>query len=336
MASRTQQPMGRPEVVAVLRNMLGSGTHPAQIERLRGGTFNTCLGIELSDGHRVVLKIAPPADQDRLSHERDLLQNEVRFFSQARTLGVPVPEVLATDFSRRIIRRDCFLMTRLPGRPLSLMRFVLPRRKLGEVRRDLGRCAAKLGQLTGSAFGYAPLAAGAEGATWQTTFGLMMERLLQDAVRFQVHLPLGTAALRALVTANTDALSTVSSPRLVHFDLWDGNVLVDGSAVVPRVSGIIDAERSFFGDPYAEFASLALFRDITKETELLRGWRDVTGQAIVWDGLARRRVALAQLYLYLINLVEMAPRAVHRVRRFLFGRWVTRALRRVIAQLEVA
>ena len=33
-------------------------------------------------------------------------------------------------------------------------------------------------------------------------------------------------------------LEPVTTPVLVHFDLWDGNVLLDGA----RVSGIIDAE----------------------------------------------------------------------------------------------
>lgn len=96
-------------------------------------------------------------------------------------------------------------------------------------------------------------------------------------------------------------LEPVTTPVLVHFDLWDGNILLDGG----RVSGIVDAERAFWGDPVAEFVSLTLFREL--DTPLAEGYRTAGGPA-PFDLPARRRLALYRVYLDLIMLVEMTPR----------------------------
>ena len=46
------------------------------------------------------------------------------------------------------------------------------------------------------------------------------------------------------------ALDEVQSPRLVHWDLWDGNVFVDPATA--QITGISDFERSLWGDPLME------------------------------------------------------------------------------------
>ncbi len=48
-------------------------------------------------------------------------------------------------------------------------------------------------------------------------------------------------------------------PVLVHFDLWPGNILVERPAAgEARIGGLVDGERMFWGDPLADFVSLAL------------------------------------------------------------------------------
>jgi aminoglycoside phosphotransferase (APT) family kinase protein len=99
----------------------------------------------------------------------------------------------------------------------------------------------------------------------------------------------------------------VTTPVLVHFDLWDGNILVESSSAGRRISALIDAERAFWGDPLAEFVSLALFADIEQDTAFLRGYR-AAGGMVTFDFAARRRLSLYRAYLYLIMWVEAVPR----------------------------
>jgi hypothetical protein len=76
---------------------------------------------------------------------------------------------------------------------------------------------------------------------------------------------------------------------------------------VPRIGGIIDAERAFWGDPLADFVSLALLSDIEQDDAFLRAYSDADGPVSL-DGNSRTRLAMYRAYLYLIMLVETAPR----------------------------
>ena len=96
----------------------------------------------------------------------------------------------------------------------------------------------------------------------------------------------------------------MAGPALVHFDLWDGNLLVDEQGTL---TGIVDAERALWGDPHAEFASLALFGTIEADREFLAGYAEAGGAAQPGPSFSRRQ-ALYRTYLYLLMAVEAAPR----------------------------
>ncbi|HEY6789746.1 MAG TPA: hypothetical protein VI365_20805, partial [Trebonia sp.] len=71
---------------------------------------------------------------------------------------------------------------------------------------------------------------------------------------------------------------------------------------------------AFWGDPLAEFVSLALFGDIEQDTAFLHGYR-VAGGAVTFDSATRQRLSLYQAYLYLIMWVEAVPRQCSPERR---------------------
>ena len=114
----------------------------------------------------------------------------------------------------------------------------------------------------------------------------------------------------SLLRRHAGELDAVRRPALVHFDLWDGNVFVSPDAGGgARVTGMIDGERAFFGDPVAELVSLALLRDPADCPEILAGYAEVAGDDRIelTDGV-RRRLAMYTSYLYLIMIVEGEPR----------------------------
>jgi aminoglycoside phosphotransferase (APT) family kinase protein len=136
----------------------------------------------------------------------------------------------------------------------------------------------------------------------------MLDAVLTDAESFGATLPHPTGTIRDLTAAHADALDEVTTPVLVHFDLWDGNILVDSSSETPRIGGLIDAERAFWGDPLADFVSLALLSDIRQDRAFLEGYRQAGGP-VVLDAGSEVRLALYRTYLYLIMLAEVTPRS---------------------------
>ncbi|SFW92257.1 phosphotransferase family protein [Amycolatopsis australiensis] len=272
----------RTETAAALA---ASGIDPASVvtaAAIGGGTYNTALRLTLADGRRLVLKLAPAAPG--LTYEHGLLETEAEYY---RLVRGPLPAVVGGG-------PGFLLMTELPGVPWAGAR-VTDRPRL---RRELGGIVAGLHATTGDGFGYPqdPLR-----PTWSAAFTAMVDAVLADAARYGVRLPRPAAEIRHLVHRHEPLLDLVTTPVLVHFDLWDGNILLDGG----RVSGIIDAERAFWGDPVAEFVSLSLFRP--PDAALLAGYQAAGGPA-EFGMPAWARLRLYRVYLGLIMLAEMVPR----------------------------
>jgi aminoglycoside phosphotransferase (APT) family kinase protein len=334
MKSRTRVALAPGQVQECVREALGSDARVERAEELRGGTFNACWGVALADGRELVLKVAPPRELRLLTYEQELLRTEADFYPRAAAAGVPVPEVVHAGFDGRPLANDWLLVTRVPGRPLEAVRRKLPRAELASVRTELGRTVARLGELRGRFFGYAPEAVGARGASWRKAYGAMLGNLMDDAEHFGVRLPRPRAALEAAIAACASALDAVAEPRLVHFDLWNGNLFVDRVGGALRLTGVIDGERAFWGDPLAELPSLALFGEIERDAAFLRGYGEGLGRPLVFDDPTRARILLAALYLYLIMWIERAPRASRGVLAFVVARLTARMLRRTLARLD--
>jgi len=282
--------------------LVESGIDPGQVtayEELTEGTYNTVYRIGLAAGD-LILKFAPDPAAPALTHEHGLIQTETEYYRSA--LGkAPVPEVVHAG-------EDFLLMTALPGTTLQSAGLTADERV--PLRRELGGMIAALHEVTGSGFGYPQRGLV---TTWSAAFLGMMDDVLADAARFEVELPRPAAALRQLVLDRIDLLDAVRTPRLIHFDLWDGNILVEGG----RITGLIDGERALWGDPVAEFASLTLFSAL--DDELAAGY----GSAVYGE-----RLSLYRVYLYLIMLVEGTPRGYSGPDREQLVRLIQRHLRK--------
>ncbi len=294
----TRHPLRDGEIEAVVRHAFGPGAEVARCGELTGGTFNAVHGVDLADGRRLVLKVAPPPSQPLLRYEHDLIRGEALWYRRAGVAGLPVPEVCFVDVSRAVLPQDYLFVTRVPGRPLNEAE--LPGGAEIAVRRELGGLMAAMHAAPGEWFGYPRADRHTRAARWSDSFATMVDDILADAVDWGVPVPDG---IPALVDRHRAVLDEVTRPCLVHFDLWDGNAFVtDGDR--PRVTGIIDGERCFYGDPLAEFVSMALFRDVDDVPAVLYGYAARSGTPVVLDGSARVRLALYSAYLYLLIIVE--------------------------------
>jgi aminoglycoside phosphotransferase (APT) family kinase protein len=288
-----------------MKNMLAEAGIPwdqvTDVTPLDGGTFNKVSRVTLADGRRLILKAAP--DVPMLTYERGILRTEALFYQLAGQHRY-LPAVVHPGFDDHNVAGDFLLMTELPGRPWPAVADRIDDSQRRRLRGELGRIVAGLHTMTGTGFGYPrqPLA-----SSWRTAFGGMLDVILTEAEQFKVSLPRTTGAIRELAAARADVLDEVTTPVLVHYDLWDGNILVDFDGETPRIGGLIDAERAFWGDPLTDFVSLALLSDIQDDQAFLTGYREAGGPARL-DASSRIRLALYSSYLYLIMLVEAVPR----------------------------
>ncbi|MFE5593575.1 phosphotransferase family protein [Streptomyces sp. NPDC056549] len=297
------------EVVAErLRHVLG----PATVVRgtaLTGGLYNSSRLLELDDGRRLVLKTAPPASAPALTHERGLLGTEALFHRLAAGTGARVPSVLHHEPAGPGTPAEWLLLTHLDGMTWEAARDRLAPADHAALRRRLGASLARIATVTGAAYGYPQPAAGLSAPDWPAAFTAMLRAVLADARRFDVALPASYGLLAELPVRFGRRLAEVRRPALVHFDAWAGNVVVVRTGNGPwRLSGLIDGERAFFGDPLAELVGLDPLGAAEDDADLLAGYRSV-GPALTLDTGARVRLALYRVYLALVMRVESVPRA---------------------------
>lgn len=98
----------------------------------------------------------------------------------------------------------------------------------------------------------------------------------------------GTADYLALLDNGRQWLDEIRVPRLVHGDLWPKNVLIDRSISPPRIVGLLDGERGFWGEPLAEW--IFYYLDIPSSF-----W-EVYGHPAQDPGTRFRRLAYSGLY----------------------------------------
>jgi aminoglycoside phosphotransferase (APT) family kinase protein len=301
MADMFQRALRTGQIAAMLSRAGINWDQVTDAALLDGPTFNSVYRVVLTDGSKLILKAAPPPEMPVLRHEHGLLHSEALLYTLAAERQIAgVPAVLHDG-------GEFLLMAELPGQPWPVAEDRLSDGQRQRLRADVGRLVAGLHTITGTSFGYPSHALGPLAATWRAAFGGMLDAVLADAEGLGATLPHPPGMIRDLTAAHADALDEVTTPVLVHFDLWDGNILVDSGNGTPRIGGLIDAERAFWGDPLADFVSLALLSDIRKDRAFLGGYRQAGGPVLL-DDSSEVRLALYRSYLYLIMLTEIAPR----------------------------
>jgi len=292
---RTKNIQDRPTLARILRAAL-PGAELREASELSDGFFNVAYRLRATDGRDVVVKVAPAPDVPVMSSERDLMHAEVAAMRMVaeRDPGVPAPRVIHFDPSGRVCSAPYVVMSVLPGISLAAAEATLTLAAGESVRREVGRLTRLINEITGPAFGYLAQPA-LQGPTWADVFTTMMDGALADAELMAVDLHVAPDEVRALLRRDRDVLDEVGTPRLVHWDLWAGNVFVEDGAV----TGLIDWERSLWGDPLLEVG----FRTYAADAAFLEGYGrgDLTPTE-------RRRALWYDVYLLVIAAQEGAFR----------------------------
>ncbi|MFD4990866.1 phosphotransferase family protein [Cellulosimicrobium cellulans] len=302
-----------------------------RVEPLSGGMFASVFAVDLAatpgsllpDGvpARVVVKVTGADTSRLLRYEHGILTTEDAAYRAAHAAGLPVPRVLHADLTREHVDGDALVVTFLDGALWSGRE--LDDADTAVVRRGLGSFMARLHRITGDRFGYPARASDLAAATWPDAFARMVGAVLDDARRWGVELP--EARVRDAVARHHDLLARVTVPRLVHADLWPGNVLLGLPTTDPghphpaddlAIVGVLDAERSLWGDPLFELAGADQLGAGAVDPDLLAGYAAEGGDLGVGDGTpgsgdpdAWARLSLYRAYLACVLTVEVVPRA---------------------------
>ena len=139
MKSRTKNRLSEEKIRELVRIHFGRECETGEITELTGGMFNAIYRIERkNEKDAVILKVGVIPDTTLLTYERDIMPVEVECYRMIREqTTVPVPEVLAYDFSKRYIESNYFFMTELKGEPFSKVMKKMGQENADRIREEL-------------------------------------------------------------------------------------------------------------------------------------------------------------------------------------------------------
>lgn len=262
---------------------------------LDGGLFNTTYRLE-TENRKAILRLGPVNRHLLLPYEQNLMAAEGDILNLLKSRGIPTCEILALDLSLQLFDRDVMVVSCLDAKSMSMLE--LPKAAERRLCREAGALTAIIHSLTAfdlpqipeKPFGrYANVVSGRGCSTWKEAVFLELAQwrsMAEQAGLFdggEIH------RIEEVFNRYGELFDAVKDPRLVHADLWYGNILVDGQH---NLAAIIDGDRAFFGDTDYEMATGWMISD-----SFLEGYGKTPDESS--DSVLRR-----WLYKLLLNLED--------------------------------
>lgn len=236
----------------------------------KSGSVNINRLVKLDHDREIVLKMHPVGLYNGYYNVEAAAMNAAREF-------IPTAQVISVRHDAPIGGYDFMLMEKMPGQ--NMKNYLIGNREVEtSLVRDMGRKMASLHQVKVNGFGffdndYARSAGKLRGihATFREhVLAALPENL---SVLVGANYLTGSQAKKITQLLTESKLIGCESPRLLHNDMADWNVLTDGKTL----TAILDWDECFAGDPVADVACWSLFFQPERLATFLEGYREIAG-----------------------------------------------------------
>lgn len=307
----TKNRLHNKTITNLVRLHFGDDCEIDKVEELKEGMFNTAYLIVCQikgKEEALVLKVAASRSAKVLTYERDIMKTEldVMFMLHEKTT-IPMPVIRGVASIDNELGCRYFFMTKLNGVPLNQVMNKMESDNLKEIKMAIGDLMAQMHKIKGLYFGYFQNRTGVSFTTWKEAYLDFMNNILADGVSGGIKLPY--LRINKVLNNNSRYLDDVSESVLVNFDLWPGNIFVEEKEGKYQIEGVIDFERSFWGDPLAEIPStVMMFKDLRAnlcdDVTLWKKYCELMKRPTQLTKSEKSRINLYYLYLYIIMIVE--------------------------------
>lgn len=243
-----QQSLTAAEILAVTRAAFGEEAAVHSATELAGGYCNSTYKIDLRGDRAVVLRVAPePARQSKADPE--MMHNEHASVPHLAPVANLLPRTLAIDFTHQVIGRDYLFQTFLAGVPAEEKLTAYPESVRGGFFCQLGEITRTVHSVHGPGFGRV---AGPVHERWSDALFTWFDRAAADLTDAGLDAGVVTRLVE-VVDRDRAVLDEIAEPRLLHGDLWVGNTMLAESAPEPLITGVFDCDRTWWGDPEADW-----------------------------------------------------------------------------------
>ncbi|MCD6476727.1 MAG: aminoglycoside phosphotransferase family protein [Candidatus Aenigmarchaeota archaeon] len=223
---------------------------------------NEVYKIETNKGNYVLKKYD---DRSSWKARKEALVYEL---IQAKT-SVPVPEIHIPDTRKTILPFAYLLMSEISGKTLKEY-YKESQNEYEKIGEKVGKCLAELHSITFNHFGFIDDRGILPEENWQNYF---IDNLFQYSwweAFSKTNIPeeiLYNAA--SYIKKRQDLLKNINQPTFVHADFTQNNIKFEDE----EISGIIDVEWAFSGDPIYDFTKIELFMPNDIKKPIIKGYQ---------------------------------------------------------------
>lgn len=278
----------------IIRDWLGNSAELQEVAPLVGGCINLTLKLTIKDGNSnncAVLKISP--------HRIDRsLQREAYQLNHLRSLGIPVPEVYQWKLADLAEPDSYILMQYVDAMDFSKIRQQIDPDQFKRLQVQLAGIVAKMHDHTSRQ--YTRLCDQHDSLAyehWHEFFKHVYDPIWHEAEK-SIDLPKKTKKHLGKIHEKLDRLlAHPDCPRLVHWDIWDTNVMAKPDSHGNwNVVALLDPNCKF-AHAEAELAYMELFHTVTPD--FMKTYHSLHKSE---DGYSRLRRPIYQLYSLLDHL----------------------------------
>lgn len=243
------------QITSLCRRAFGQAVEIESIEELAGGTFNSAYRIVLRDQSRVMLRVAPPQTAQLAWEDAFLMRSEHAMQPYFAPVASLMPRTLLVDFTHQLIDRDYMFQTYIEGERWDDAWDELTPAENDALWSQFGTLMRQIHDVQGQTFGLPRT--GFQFERWSEAVIDRMTRTLHAAKDLQLDI-IDFTQILAIIRAHPEQLDEIRIPRLLHGDLWLFNLLISHRAEGPSIVGVLDADRSWWGDPMADWTMFIL------------------------------------------------------------------------------
>lgn len=247
-ANAFQKTISADQLRAMCHRAFGAKTRVVSATELAGGLYNNTYRVDIGQSSPVILRVAPES-QRQFRIERELMRNEYASLPFFAAIAAMMPRTLFMDWTHDTIDRDYMWQTTLSGIPAHEGLAAYSRAQWPVLFEQIGTIARTIHQTRGRHFGpvagphYDKWSEAVIGVLGNAVADLEAEGLPADDVR----------EVLCITSARAAVLDEIGEPHLLHGDLWIPNLMLAPDSADPTITGVLDNDRAFWGDPMADW-----------------------------------------------------------------------------------
>lgn len=260
-----QQSVTHKQLIAMCQRAFGEAIAIESAHELDGGLYNNTYHVQISGMPPVILRVSPHPDRQTQS-EHHLMRNEYASQPFLAPIAPLLPKILMADFTHHIVGRDYLFQTFMEGQQWAQIAGTLTSDEQRVLWQQLGSITRKIHAVQGTHFGSV---LNAHSTSWSQIVMEGLMGMIHDLVVVQLDIS-DISFVLAQAQEHRNLLDEITQPRLLHGDLWTANVLVKRDESGPRITAILDCDRTSWGDPMADWMMFLLY--INAGTEVDAFW----------------------------------------------------------------